>query len=91
MLPFQGLLIQDFTPFSHKKALLKQKALAVDPDQSTCNHSLSPPGGSKCKLHGRADRRKDFASEIPSHTSKPILGSPKHPKSFIYIGRIYLC
>ena len=85
MLPSHSLLIQDFT-LSHKKAL-QQKALRVDQpvySQPNLAITLSPPGGSKHKLHERADGQKGIASEIPSHIPQPVPGSPKHCKILTY-------
>lgn len=75
MLLFWCLLIQDFTHFSQKEALLKQKAFMVAPDQSnlavTLYHHLVE---SNVNCMGELTGRKGFASEIPKYTSKANTG-----------------
>lgn len=76
MLPFQCLLIQDFTHFSQKEALLKQRAFMVSPDQPTS--SPNPQSLSTTtwwwQMQIADTGRKGFASEIPKRTTKAHTG-----------------
>lgn len=86
MLSFQCLLIPDFINFNPKKAL-KQKAVMMDVDQSFWSNLAIPLYHHLVASHVNCmseltPEGKALPLKFPYTSSKPILGSPKHCKSF---------